>query len=145
MSAIQNKVGIETKPFTFTVERGKVREFAKAIGDDNPIYHDVAFAKKNGYRDLPVPPTFATVIDMWGGASFEDLIEMLEVDPLKVLHGEQSYEYMKPIYAGDTITAFLKVVDQKEKGSLTLFTLETLYRNEKNENVLLARSVVIER
>ncbi|MCA0988556.1 MaoC family dehydratase N-terminal domain-containing protein [Guptibacillus algicola] len=145
MGAIQNKVGIETKPFTFTVERGKVREFANAIGDDNPIYHDVAFAKKNGYGDLPVPPTFATVIDMWGGASFEDLIELLEVDPLKVLHGEQSYEYMKPIYAGDTITALMKVVDQKEKGSLTLFTLETLYRNERNENVLLARSVVIER
>lgn len=145
MGAIQNKVGIETKPFTFTVERGKVREFANAIGDDNPIYHDIAFAKKNGYRDLPVPPTFATVIDMWGGASFEDLIEMLEVDPLKVLHGEQSYEYMRPIYAGDSITALMKVVDQKEKGSLTLFTLETLYRNEQNENVLLARSVVIER
>lgn len=145
MGAIQNKVGIETKPFTFTVERGKIREFAKAIGDDNPIYHDVDFAKENGCRDLPAPPTFATVIDMWGGASFEDLIALLEVDPLKVLHGEQSYEYMEPICAGDAITAVMKVVDQKEKGGLTLFTLETLYRNEHNDNVLRARSIVIER
>ncbi|WP_347551696.1 MaoC family dehydratase N-terminal domain-containing protein [Pseudalkalibacillus hwajinpoensis] len=145
MSTVQNKVGIETKPFTFSVEGGKIREFVKAIGDSNPLYTDIEVAREKGYRDLPVPPTFPTVIDMWGGADFETLIALLEVNPLKVLHGEQSYDYRKTICAGDVITAVMKVVDQKEKSGMKLFTLETTYQDERNETVLLATSVVIER
>ena len=145
MSTVQNKVGTETKPFTFTVERGKIREFVNAIGDSNPLYTDSEFAREKGYRDVPIPPTFPTVFDMWGGADFETLIALLEVNPLKVLHGEQSYDYKKTICAGDVITGVMKVVDQKEKRGMKLFTLETIYKDEANETVLLATSVVIER
>ncbi|KMM39419.1 FAS1-like dehydratase domain-containing protein [Guptibacillus hwajinpoensis] len=145
MSTVQNKVGTETKPFTFTVERGKISEFVSAIGDSNPLYTDSEFAKEKGYRDVPIPPTFPTVIDMWGGADFETLIALLEVNPLKVLHGEQSYDYKKTICAGDVISAVMKVVDQKEKRGMKLFTLETIYKDDASETVLLATSVVIER
>ncbi|MEI5908924.1 MaoC family dehydratase N-terminal domain-containing protein [Bacillus spongiae] len=145
MSTVPNKVGIETKPYTFTVERGKIAEFVKAIGDTNPIYTNVEVAKEKGYRDIPAPLTFATVIDLWGGLSFNELVEFLEVNPLKVLHGEQSYEYGKTICAGDTITVIMKVVKQREKVGMKMFTLETHYQNEENETVLKAISVVIER
>ncbi|WP_335870833.1 FAS1-like dehydratase domain-containing protein [Bacillus sp. 2205SS5-2] len=145
MATVKNKVGIVTKPFRFTIERGKILEFVHAIGDRNPLYTDVDLAKEKGYRDIPVPPTFSTVIDMWGGLSFEALISLLEVNPLRVLHGEQSYEYHSTICAGDSITAVMEVIDQRAKSGMKLFTLQTNYFNDEEEIVLVATSVVIER
>src|SRR5258708_8654871 len=55
-------IGHEFKPFSTTVEAGKVKLFCKAIGEEDPIYADEAAAKKAGYRAVPVPPTFLQAI-----------------------------------------------------------------------------------
>lgn len=142
---IAAKVGMSFAPFQFTVERGKIREFALAIGDDNPLYHSVEAAREAGFRDVPIQPTFPTVIEMWAGADFDELIGALSLDPLKVLHGEQEYEYVQQIVAGDVITGRTEVVDAAEKRGMTLFTLETTFSNQAGEVVLRARSLIIER
>lgn len=132
-------------PFSYTIERGKIREFALAIGDDNPIYYDVEVARAQGFRDIPIPPTFATAIDMWAGADFDMLVERLQLNALKVLHGEQSYRYLDDICAGDVLQGETRVTNVKEKAGLKLLTLETLYRNQAEREVLLATAVIIER
>ena len=52
-------VGTQYPPFTVAVERRWIRTFARAIGDDDPVAHDVAAARAAGYSDLAAPPTFA--------------------------------------------------------------------------------------
>ncbi|GAX88444.1 MaoC family dehydratase N-terminal domain-containing protein [Effusibacillus lacus] len=146
---IEKFIGQEFEPYTFQVEQGKIKEFVQAIGDGNPIYTDREQAVAAGFRDVTVPPTFATVIDLWGGRDFFQICEALELNPLKVLHGEQEYEYLVEINPGDEITARSKVTHAVSKpsssGGMNLLTMETVYTNQRGETVLIARSTVIER
>jgi len=145
MIEVKEKIGMTFEEFTFTIERGKIREFAKAIGDDNPIYYDIEAAKKAGFRDIPIPPTFPTVIEMWAGADFDQLIQLLNLNPLKVLHGEQKYEYFGDICAGDEITGRTTVINAENKKEMNFITLQTNYKNKDGQTVLVAQSVVIEK
>lgn len=142
-------IGYEFEPFRFVVERGKIKEFARAIRDDNPVYFDRAAAAEAGFSDVTIPPTFPTVIDMWGGPDFFRLVEVLRLNLLKVLHGEQEYEFLGDVYPGDEINATIKVADAKTKsggsGGMKLFTLETVYSNQRGETVLIARSTIVQR
>ncbi len=132
------------EPFFFHIERGKIKEFARAIGDGNPIYTDIQVANSKEYRDIPVPPTFATVMEMWAGADFDTLVERLQLNPLKVLHGEQQYRYLEDICAGDRLRGETKVMSIEEKRGMKLITLETTYFNQENRPVLIATAVIIE-
>lgn len=142
---ITSKTGMELPPFQFTVERGKIQEFARAIGDDNPIYFSLTAAQSAGFRDIPIPPTFPIAIDMWAGMDFEQLVNTLQVNPLRVLHGEQQYEYISPVCAGDELTGTTRIISAVSKRNMNLFTLETSYQNQHGECVLISRAVVIER
>ena len=55
------EAGIE---FALPIERGKVREFALAVGEDNPIFYDPEAARREGLPDVVAPPTF-TVSQIW--------------------------------------------------------------------------------
>jgi acyl dehydratase len=140
----EEKKGYTFAPYSGKVEAGKIRELSLAVGDDNPIYLDEEKAKEEGFDAIPIQPTFMEAIDMWYGASFEDLMEQLEIDPKKLLHGEQEYEYFAPICAGDTIHAETKVTDVKTKrNGMAFYTLETEYRNQENEKVMTARMMLV--
>lgn len=142
---VSGKIGRTFGPFRYTIERGKIREFAQAVGDDNPLYYDVNAAKRAGFRDVPIPPTFPTVIDMWAGPNLDEMVKLLDIDPLKALHGGMEYKYLRDICAGDEITGKGRVLAAEAKKTLNLFTLETEYFNQHGELVLVARTVVIER
>ncbi|TFG89743.1 MAG: MaoC family dehydratase [Syntrophobacterales bacterium] len=147
--ADKGKVGKEYPPITWEVERGKIREFAKAIGDLNPIYHDKESAVKEGYTDCPVPPTFLTVPMMWSD-KMPSVIDDLKINFMMVLHGEEEYEYYRQIYPGDVITGTLRVANIEEKetrsGSrMDMVTLEVLYKNQKGEDVAKAKTLMVER
>ncbi|MGO4889788.1 MaoC family dehydratase N-terminal domain-containing protein [Anaerobacillus sp. MEB173] len=131
--------------FTFLVEKGKVKEFVQAIGDSNTIYVDEEEARKQGFRNIPVPPTFGTVIEMWAGLDFEDLISKFNLNILRVLHGEQSYEYKGQLCVGDEITGETTVIDRYEKKKMTFLKLKTTYTNQFGDEVLVAKSLIIER
>ena len=88
----------------YVVGREKVREFATAIGDANPAYHDVAAAQALGYSDVVAPPTFAFVI-AYAGSSQAAMDPELGLDYSRVVHGEQRFAYSRPIVAGDALVA----------------------------------------
>lgn len=138
------KLGLTFDKINFKVEKGKIREFVQAIGDKNPLYTSEEAAKEKGFKTIPVPPTFATVVDMWGGLDFDALVAALEVNPLQVLHGEQSYEYIETIYAGDELTAEAEVVKHNSKAGMDFITIETTYKRN-GKKVLISRSTIIER
>lgn len=145
MSDRSKLVGIELSRFSFQVERGKIRELVQAIGDDNPLYTDPTYARAQGYRDIIAPPTFGTCMEFWGGQDFMAMCSKLQLNPVKVLHGEQEYHYLGEIYPGDIIEALCVLKDYVNKGKMHLFIMETNYRNQTGETVLISRSTIIER
>ena len=142
-------LGLELQPYSFPVEEGKIREFALAIGDPNPIYFDEEAARKEGFDGTPVPLTFLQVIDMWGGYTFDEKTKLLGLNPVKVLHGEQEYEFLGDIYAGDVLTVHGKVVDVQVKegasGGMNFIKTENRYVNQNGTTVAVSRNTTIER
>ena len=129
----------------FSIEAGKIKEFAKALQLENPVYVDAAVAKAAGYRGIPAPPTFMTVIDYWNERNFYQLFSgFLKLNPNNVLHGEQTYDYHDVIVAGDVITAQVSVKEQFHKKGKNFFLLETVYRNQWNAIVATGRATLIE-
>lgn len=138
-------IGKQFPSLTFAVERGKIKEFAMAVNDPNPVYYDREKAREQGYRDIIAPPTFGTVIDYWGGMDFMKMCVFLQVNPVMVLHGEQEYEYFGEINPGDEITATTVVSGCQEKKNMYVLTMDTDYVNQRGETVMKCRHTIIER
>src|SRR6267143_868391 len=87
------------------VELGKVREFARAVKDDQPAYR--------GETPL-APPTFLMTIAHWIG-DMGQTRSAVKLDYRRLLHGEQEFEYVKPIRAGDVLSFRSRTKDVFEK------------------------------
>lgn len=133
------------------VERGIVAEFARAIGDPASIYTDPDAAREAGYPAIPAPPTFTRVAyfpryrpDGVG----RDLGFDLGFEPDRVVHGEQEYEYERPIYVGDVLSGETTLLDVYQKtgggGTLTFAELETSFFDADGDRVQVARNTRIE-
>ncbi|GAA0536024.1 hypothetical protein GCM10011581_24370 [Saccharopolyspora subtropica] len=119
-------VGTTLPVITVDVERGRLRFFAAAIGETDPIYTDLAAARAAGHPDLPVPPTFLFGLTLDGPDSFGFLAN-LGVDLRKVLHGEQAFTYHSMAHAGDTLVLrpVIRDVYVKKGGALEFIVRET--------------------
>jgi acyl dehydratase len=145
-----SKIGLSFPPFTVEVARGKVHELALAIGDTNPIYHSQEKAREAGYPDVPLFPTSPTVFAFWGYQEMLSNLVQLGLDVFRILHGEEEYEYLAPIYPDDVLTGVAKVAEGKSRQgrdgySLDIVTLEILYTNQNAKEVLRARETLVVR
>jgi len=133
----------EIPPLTVAVERGRLAFFAKATGQDDPIYSDVAAAKAAGHPDLPVPPTFFFSLELEQSDPFA-WITSLGVDLRTILHGEQSFTYHAMAYAGDELVLQPRIVDvtSKKGGALELVTKKTTI-TRGDDLIAEARTVLI--
>ena len=128
----------------YEVSRVKISEFAAAIGDPNPLFHDRAAAQAAGYRDVIAPPTFAIVISMAGsGAALAD--PGLGLNYAMVVHGEQQFSYTRPITAGDVVTAQVTITGIRDAGRNVMITTSTEIRTIAGEHVCTAVSTIVER
>ncbi len=145
----KSKVGQSFSPFTIEVERGKIRELALAIGDDNPIYQSKEAAQAAGYADVPLYPTSPTTFAFWGNAQMISQLSSLGIDLIRALHAEEEYEYLAPIYPGDTLSGVMRLVNAKTRhtqgATLDILAIEIDYTNQHNVLVLKARQVVFVR
>jgi acyl dehydratase len=115
------------RPIPFDVERGRLRFFAKATGQTNPIYVDLEAARAAGHRDLPVPPTFlSNAVELEIPNPLGWLAE-LGGDLTKTTHAEQSFKYYKMAYAGDSLILQRRIVDvyTKKKRALEFVVKQT--------------------
>ena len=128
----------------YEVSRVKIAEFASAIGDANPVYLDKAAAQAAGHADVIAPPTFAIVISMAGsGAALAD--PGLGLNYAMVVHGEQRFEYSRPITAGDVVTARVTLTDIRDAGRNVMLTTSTEIATVGGEHVCTALSTIVER
>ena len=124
-------VGREMSGSTLQVTRGRLRNFAVATGQPDPVYRDVDAANQAGHRDLPVPPTFFFGVDLESPDSFKFFTD-LGVDLRAVLHGEQEFVYHEMAYAGDELSTSSSITDiyEKKDGLLEFIVRKTVVRNQ---------------
>ena len=138
-------VGKEYPPYVVTVERGKIKEFARAIGDPNPFYLDDEIGRASQWGDVIAPPTFAVTFRD-EKADSAALLRDLGVDISRVLHGEQEFELHRPIRPGETYLCRGRVTDIYEKtgksGAMAFVVRETAVTDRANE--LVAHRHVVE-
>jgi acyl dehydratase len=140
----QALVGERYPAVRYEVGREKLREFAVAVGETDPVYHDEAAARAAGHPDLPAVPTFAVVLSFRSGhVIYGD--PRLGLDYSRVVHGEQEFRYHRPIRAGDRLLAIGTVAAVEVKGRHELLTLETEVTTEDGEPVCTVRSTALSR
>lgn len=133
----------------FHIERGKVEEFARAITEDNPAYRDEEAAEEQGFERIPAPLTFTRVSSFPRYRAVEGRGIDIGFRQEYAIHGEQEYEYERPLQVGDTLTGETTLTDVYQReggrgGTMTIAKLETEYRDQDGELVLTERSTVLE-
>jgi len=128
----------------YEVSRVKIAEFADAIGDPSPLYRDRGAARAAGHPDVIAPPTFPVVISMAAGArAIGD--PGLGLNYAMVVHGEQRFEYSRPLRAGDVVTAEVTIADIRQAGRNVLVTTRAEITTVDGEHVCTAHSTLAER
>lgn len=143
-----SNIGHRFTPFTTEVHRQKIHELTTAIGDENPVYHSREAAQAQGFPDVPISPTTPTMFSFWGARQRGNDLASLGVNVKGILHGEEEYEYLAPIYPGETLTGVTTVVDGKTRQgrdglSMDIITTETQYTNQQQQPVLKTRSTIV--
>lgn len=137
-------IGHAMPAFSAVVEAGRLRFFAKATGQTDPVYSDEAAARDAGHRSLPVPPTFLFCLEMESPdpAAIRNLLGM---DYRSLLHGEQGFVYHAMAYAGDTLTFEQRIEDiyDKKGGALEFVVRKTRVTNQHHELVAELRCVTV--
>ena len=124
------------------MSRVKIREFADAIGDGNPIYRDADAAKAAGHPDVIAPPTFPIVMSM-GNPGLAD--PALGLNYAMVVHGEQRFEYTRPMRAGDVVTCTSTITDIKSIGNNEKMVVETDVKTVEGELICKTYNTIVER
>ena len=139
-------IGYQLKPSSLYMDRTRLQFFAKAIGEQDPVYTDPDAARAAGYPDLPAPPTFMFAAELDSGANNQLLMD-LDIPLTKLLHGEQSFRYFKPVCAGDTVHVQSTITDiyDKKGGKLEFVVKDSRATNQKDELVAQMRTVLVVR
>lgn len=129
-----------------TVEASRLRFFAKAIGETNPIYTDQVAAQQAGYQTFPVPPTFLFSLEMERENALDWLDEVGMV-LARVLHGEQSFVYHHPACAGDVLQfdTYISDIYDKKNGALEFVSKQTRVTNQNGQHIADLKTVLVQR
>jgi acyl dehydratase len=141
-------IGRELPSVSVTVELDAVRRFAGAIGETNQIFFDEAAARASGYRSVPIPPTYVFCLKH-AVSSPDDVLRSLGVEGEsgKLLHAEQSFDYVAPICAGDRLNFRERVADvyEKKDGALVFVVLETVVSDDDGRRMAVIRHTEVVR
>jgi acyl dehydratase len=134
MAVDTKAVGKSYPPTHYAVGREKIREYAHAVGETNPLHHDLDAARAAGHRDLVAPPMFCVVYAAraLGPAMFDPEVGM---DFARMVHGGQEFRWGPLVVAGDEITTVAKVASIEERGGNGFFVFESESTNQDGEVV----------
>jgi acyl dehydratase len=118
----------------YAVGREKIREFASAVGETNPVHFDVEAARSAGYADVAAPPMFAVVFASRSVAPalFDPEVGM---NFAMMVHGGQEFVWGPPVVAGDEIATTTEVKDISTRGEMTFYVFESVSTNQRGETV----------
>ncbi len=138
------------------VEKGAIKRYADAIGDYNPLYWDEEYARESGFDAIVAPPGFFGWPVSWDGPMpilvplmAEMMDTIIKAGYGSILDGGIDYEFLRPVRAGDVLTAISRIASITERegksGKILFSIVETTYVNQDNELVAKTRQTVINR
>jgi acyl dehydratase len=128
-------IGKTYPPHEYEVGREKIREYAYAVGETNPIYHDPDAARAAGFANVVAPPLFCVVYSA-GAMAPAVLDPELKIDLGRMVHGSQEFEWLEPVVAGDAITTETKVQNIYEKDGMKFYVWESESKNQDGATVV---------
>ena len=128
-------IGKSWPAFEYEVGREKIREYANAVGETNPVYQDREAAKGAGFRDVVAPPMFAVVYS--AGAMGPAILDPeLGINLMMMLHGSQEFDWSEPVCAGDTITTTATLKDMREDNGRQFYVFESVSTNQDGQETV---------
>ncbi len=122
-------------PSVYEVGSEKIREFARAVGEQSPLHFDRDAARAAGFRDVVAPPMFCVVYST--GALRPAIADPeLGIDLALMVHGGQEFTWSEPVCAGDEITTTASVAEVYEKNGMGFFVFESVSENQDGVEVV---------
>ena len=122
-------------PVEYEVGKEKIAEYARAVGEDNPVYFDREQARAAGFRDIPAPPMFAVVYAM--GSVGPGLFDPdVGIDFAMMVHGGQEFAWGEPVCSGDTISTATTVKDIFDRDGKGFYVFESVSTNQLGQEVV---------
>ncbi|WP_129665390.1 MaoC family dehydratase N-terminal domain-containing protein [Phytoactinopolyspora endophytica] len=140
MAIDASAVGRVYPPQPYEVSREKVREFAEAIGDMNPVYVDVEAARQHSHDEVVAPPTFVMIPVMRG---FDILMEDLGIEFARVVHVDQRFTYSRPLIVGDRLETTTTLDAIRQVAGNDLLTIRNDVRAAESEHVCTAQATLL--
>lgn len=135
MTLKTDAVGKEWAPSTYQVGREKIKEYANALGIDNPVHFDVGAAREAGFRDVVAPPMFCVVYSAPAMAP-AILDPEVGINLATMVHGAQEFEWGEPVCSGDEITTTPRCLEIYEKDGKGFYVFESISVNQEGERVV---------
>jgi acyl dehydratase len=134
MAVKTDAIGKSYEPTTYAVGREKIREYTSAVGETNPLHHDVEAARAAGYADVVAPPMFAVVYSQRAvvPALFDPEVG---INFAMMLHGSQEFVWGPLVVAGDEISTTTTVKDISARGGMGFYVFESVSVNQNGETV----------
>jgi len=127
-------VGKEYPPVVYAVGREKIREYAAAVGETNPVHLDPEAARQAGYADVVAPPMFVVVYA--GRAVAPGIFDPdVGINFAMMVHGGQEFVWEAPVVAGDEITTVATVKSVEERGGKGFYVFESVSTNQDGQRV----------
>ena len=138
MALSADVIGKAFPPVTYAVGREKIREYALAVGESDPLHLDVDAARAAGFEDVVAPPMFAVVYSL--PALLPALFDAeIGIDFARMVHGGQEFAWGPLVVAGDEITTTARLGDVSERAGNAFFVFETVSTNARDETVCTGR------
>jgi acyl dehydratase len=130
-------IGKTYEPLVYAIGREKIKEYAHAVGETNPIHLDVQAARDAGYADVVAPPMFAVVYA--GTAIGPPMFDPdVGINLAMLVHGGQEFVWGPLVVAGDEVTTTVGVKDISEDGGRGYYVFESDSINQRGESVCRA-------
>ena len=130
-------IGKTYPPTLYAVGREKVKEYAAAVGEHNPLHLDHEAARAAGFADVVAPPMFAVVYT--SRAIMPALFDPeVGIDFAHLVHGGQEFRWGPLVVAGDEITTTTTIADVAQRGEMGFYVFSTESRNQRDEVVCTA-------
>ena len=128
-------IGKNHPPFEYEVGREKIREYARAVGEDNPVHLDPEAARAAGFRNVVAPPMFCVVYS--AGAMGPAILDPeLGINLMMMVHGSQEFEWNEPVVAGDVITTEARIKDVYDKNGMKFYVFESESKNQDGKTTV---------
>jgi acyl dehydratase len=159
VDTIKGQIGDSSVPATATIDGMLSRRYARAIGDDNPLYLDAEYARSKGFDDVVVPPNFLpSYMDWTDGGPEEELrrdgtptheMQWVPLEGVRLMGGGEEMTFHQPVTAGTEVvfTSTLDDVSSRESksGLMLILKIRNEYVSSAGERLLTSVRTVLGR